>query len=323
MTPDEPRDPIPGPEFFERVMFGARGLAFVVLAFLVPVVIREMVGVLLPGGGFAGLLRGDPGPPIVPVAVVAGSVGLSAAVVLAYNRLEKRGEGRAARQAGHRPFLRLSARWCREWVMGFAGGGGTALVVVGACAAAGGFRITGFSAPGTGVGGFLAVLAALALEAAREEMAFRGPGQRDLARAVNFPFAAVWLSGSFALIHLADPGSPGRMGTFGVFLAAMALAGLVHSRGDLAMACGAHAGWNAFVAQVCSVPVSGTPVAARLLAVEAGPSRLWNGGDFGPEGSLPGILVFGVFGWWIWKQAGRRARLPAPRNQDDTHAPRP
>jgi hypothetical protein len=295
----------PFSEIVRRLLLFARALGFVFPVYFIPVVIRDLVGMGVPAARWLPLFGSEAGPVLLPVAVVTATTALSAGAVLLHARLEGVND----------PFrmLRWDGAWRGEWSRGFLIGAAAATAAVLPALLAGAVRIEAFR--GVPDPGLLAGLAAvLILEAAREEMGFRGPSLRDLSGALGFPIAAVFLAGSFTLVHAGNPAF-GRAGLLGVFLAGLALAGLARARGDLGMACGLHAGWNLFLAVVWSVPVSGIRAGAGLLETQSAGSSSWTGGSFGAEASVPGLLVLGVLGFLAW-------RLPARSGPNDDEGTR-
>jgi hypothetical protein len=281
-------------EVLRRLMLVARGLGFVVLVYFLPVVLRDAPA-LAGMDSWMDLFGDDPPSPVLPLAIVCATFALSVGAVLAYRRA-----GDAANDP--LPLVRADKSWAKEWAGGVLIGLGAATVAVLPALVTGAMRIEGFAS------GRLDVLAALilvlGLESAREELGFRGPSQRDLANAVPFPLAAVFLAGSFTLLHAGNP-DVGRQGLLGIFFAGLALAGLVRARGDVAMACGAHAGWNWSLALLWSVPVSGLSTPSALLDVALDDAPLWTGGSFGAEASVPGLVVLAAAGFLTWRLTAR------------------
>ncbi len=243
------------------------------------------------------------------MAFVLGSLAISVAFVLLYAK-----KGRGANEP--RPLLSFDGPAVRRWALGF--GIGAAIIVLGhvILAGMGVLRVDGLSS--TIVGRPLlaiAVLLTLLAESLREELAFRGPSQRDLSRVIGFPFAAVFFSASFTLLHLANPNAQ-PSGLLGVFLAGMALAGVVRAEGNLSLAAGLHAGWNVALGMIVSVPVSGITLATRLLDSRLQGGPLSTGGEFGFESSVLGVAILFLAGWVSWKRTppspGDRAGSPSP-----------
>jgi len=278
-----------------HAMLAARALGFVLLIYFLPVFLRDLA---FPGGGILSLFRGTSSAPAIPFLLSLVTCALSAGFVLLYSRT-----GPDAVQP--RPLLRFDVASARRWLLGF--GGGMAIVAAAHIPLflTGLVRVQGFSStmleqPFTAVGLFAVLLA----EALREEMAFRGPPQRDLSRASAFPLAAVFLSGTFTILHLANPNTE-PLGLLGVFLAGLALAGVVRREGNLALAAGLHGGWNVMLGMILSAPVSGITLGVRLLETDAHGDDLWTGGQFGFESSLPAIVTLFVAGYFAWRSRER------------------
>jgi len=284
--------------WIRRGMGIARALGFVFLIYFLPVFVRDIAGQLLPGGGILALLRGTSMAPAIPFFLSIGTGLLSLGAVLLYSRT-----GPEALQP--RPLVRFDAVWLRRWLWGLAGGMAIVAAPHVVLFATGIVRFKGFSAT------FLeqpllalAIVSTLLVEALREELAFRGPPQRDLSRAVTFPLAALFLSGTFTMLHLANPNAE-PLSLLGVFLAGLFLAGVVRREGDLALAAGLHAGWNVMLGVILAAPVSGITLGARILQTEPHGSDRWTGGSFGFEASWPGVLTLFLAGFFAWRARPR------------------
>ncbi|MFN8177954.1 MAG: lysostaphin resistance A-like protein [bacterium] len=288
----------PDPEdALRRVTLAARGLGFVFLVYFVPALLRDVLGGELPGHGLVGALRGNPAGPWIPLAVSVATVAVSAAFVILHHRL---GLGAAEPRA----LLALDLRWWVEWGRGFLMGAGCATAAVVPLLLAGALRVHGPGGMTSHPWAALAVFALLALESAREEMGFRGPSQRDLSNTIGALGAALFLAGSFALVHRANPDVT-RPGLLGIFAAGFALAGIVRARGDLGMASGLHTGWNVFLGLVWAAPVSGHPIWCAALDVTSTNDAL-TGGAFGPEGGPTGIAALALLALIAWRLPARR-----------------
>jgi membrane protease YdiL (CAAX protease family) len=276
------------PEFdhvVRRLVLVARALGFVTLTYFLPSLVRDLIGYAVPGGSLIDAFGGS--PPWVALGSVTVAVALSALFVYLYSRTGPEAD------LPH-PLLRLDPRWLRGWALGSGIGLIAASLAVLPMLVVGAVRLSGWSSTlGAAPGAFLGLMVVLVLISAHEELGFRGPALRDLGRAVSFPLAAIFLAGSFALAHGVNP-EIGRRGMTGVFLAGMALAGLVRWRGDLSVAVGVHAGWNIAVGLLWSVPVSGFHLTPRLLEADLVGPPAWTGGAFGVEGSIPGIVVLAL-----------------------------
>ncbi len=274
----------------QRAMWIARGLGFTFLVYFLTV----FPGLIVPGAGVIDAMTGGSRGPWLAVGVSAVTFALATLFVILYSRTGPDAD---------RPWklLRVDRWWRAEWGRGLVIGAGLATLAVAPIVMRSethilGFAPDAFSRPWD----FLGVGLILVIEAAREELGFRGPAQRELSRAVSFPGAAVFLAASFALVHAGNP-AVGGTGLLGIFLAGVGLAGLVRARGDLGMACGVHAGWNLALGMVWSMPVSGLHLEPVLLDTSSNWS-IWTGGSFGVEGSAPALVVLALFTlvtWWL------------------------
>jgi hypothetical protein len=74
---------------------------------------------------------------------------------------------------------------------------------------------------------------------------------------------------------------------------------------------GLHFSWNFFMRNIYSLPVSGTQSGQALFTVESVGPTLLTGGDYGPEGGIPGLVVMiaaCVFIYY-WKGIGENPQL--------------
>jgi membrane protease YdiL (CAAX protease family) len=283
---------LPEPEeAFRRLMLVARGLGFVFLVYFLPAFLRDAAGMAMPGQGLAGALTGDPAGPWWPLAISVATFLLSATFVLLHARVAQRADR-------PRLLLALDRRWWRDYGLGFLLGAAAATAAVLPLFVAGAIEIRGIGPLLSRPVPALGVFALLLLEGAREEMGFRGPSQRDLGDAIRVLPAAIFLAGSFALVHRANPDVT-PAGLLGVFVAGLALAGIVRARGDLGMACGLHAGWNVFLGLVWSVRVSGHTLTTAALDTTSKES-VWTGNSFGPEASPTGIAALALLAVLTW-----------------------
>lgn len=275
----------------QRGTWIARGLGFVFLVYFVTSALREIVALKFPGANLGPAISGE-GAPRIALAVSAVTVALAVVFVRLYSRTDDQAD---------RPWklVRFDRWWATEWLRGAFLGGALASLAVAPIVAMGESQILGlardaFSRPGA----WATTVLILILEAAREEMGFRGPGQRDLTRAVSFPLAALFLSFSFAVIHAGNP-DVGLPGMTGIFLAGVGLAGLARARGDLGMVCGVHAAWNIALGMIWSMPVSGHQLDPVLLDTSSNTS-IWTGGFFGVEASVSAFVVLLGFAVVTW-----------------------
>jgi membrane protease YdiL (CAAX protease family) len=281
-----------------RGMLIARGLGFVFLIYFIPVFLRDLSGQMLPGGGILSLLRGNSMAPFIPFLLSLGTGLLSLGAVLLYSRT-------GPDAVDPRPLIQFDALSRGRWLLGLAGGIAVVAIAHVPLFALGIVRFKGLSStffeqPFLAV----AIVGTLVIESLREELSFRGPPQRDLSRATAFPLAAFFLAGTFTMLHLANPNAE-PLSLLGVFLAGLALAGVVRREGDLALAAGLHAGWNIMLGVILGAPVSGITLGARILETEAHGSERWTGGTFGFEASWPGVLTLFLCGYFAWRMRPR------------------
>lgn len=124
-----------------------------------------------------------------------------------------------------------------------------------------------------------------------EELMFRGFPLRRVADAAGPWAATLILAACFAAMHLGNPAAS-ALGTVNIFLAGVWFSVAFFSPGGMALAWGLHTGWNAGLALLFGVPVSGYALAASSVAYQAG-TRAWvDGGPFGPEGGVVGTVAF-------------------------------
>jgi uncharacterized protein len=126
-----------------------------------------------------------------------------------------------------------------------------------------------------------------------EEFLLRGYSQFTLARGIGFWPAAVALSVSFGLIHLANEGEhwPGLLAAafIGLFFCLT-----LRRTGNLWFAVGFHAAWDWGESFLYSVPDSGMVSPGHLLNSSLHGSPWLTGGSVGPEGSLLCFVVIAV-----------------------------
>jgi uncharacterized protein len=133
-------------------------------------------------------------------------------------------------------------------------------------------------------------LGAFVPQSAAEEIFLRGYALLHLRRGIG-DVPAVLLTGSlFGVLHLANPES-GLLAAFAITLVGIFLGFLVVRTGSLWMAIGLHIAWNWFEGFFFGHPVSGMPAGVALIRRTAADESLWTGGAFGPEKSLPTIVI--------------------------------
>lgn len=149
-----------------------------------------------------------------------------------------------------------------------------------------------------------------------EEILLRAIMLRLMWRAFG-PWAAFIISAAvFGAAHLANPEATWFAAACIALEAGVMLAAFYALTGRIWVSIGAHAGWNFTMGYLFGAPVSGTDFGPSLAtsAARFGFPDWLSGGEFGPEASLPGLLVCTAVGlaalWWAWK-LGRFARPAA------------
>ena len=136
----------------------------------------------------------------------------------------------------------------------------------------------------------LRLLGAFAPQSASEEIFLRGYALAHLRRGVGNVPAVIATGVVFGVLHLANPNSSwvaaANISLVGVFLGA-----LVVRTGSLWMAIGLHIAWNWFEGFFFGHPVSGIFPGTALIQRTAADDSLWTGGAFGPEASLPTVII--------------------------------
>ena len=158
--------------------------------------------------------------------------------------------------------------------------------------------------------------AGLALESAvLEEVLVRGVVLRLIWRAFGPVTAFVASAFLFGLGHLANPGA-NLLSVACVGLEAGVMLGSFYAlTGRLWMSIGVHAGWNFTQGYVFGAQVSGGDFGSSIATSTArGNMPVWlTGGNFGPEATLPALLICtatGAFVIWLGWRAGRFAAAP-------------
>jgi len=130
----------------------------------------------------------------------------------------------------------------------------------------------------------------LLLAALGEELAFRGYPLRRLADAIGRLPAMLLLAILFGLAHARNPNAT-VLSTVNVGLAAIWLSFGFFSPGGMALAWGAHFGWNSALAIGFDAPVSGYKFQVPAVEYTPGTHAWVDGGVFGPEGGIVSTIV--------------------------------
>ena len=155
----------------------------------------------------------------------------------------------------------------------------------------------------------LPLLVGLVLAALGEELAFRGYPLRRLADAVGPVPAMLVLAVAFGLAHAGNPNAT-VLSIVNVALAAIWLSFAFFSAGGMALAWGAHFGWNAGLAILFDAPVSGYSFKVPVVEYTPGAHPWVDGGAFGPEGGIVTTIALIAGTLAI---IGRGGRLKQPR----------
>lgn len=178
--------------------------------------------------------------------------------------------------------------WTREAVLGIALGWGGIVACVLPIALAGGFVVTLWTTPRQ-LGLLLLNLLVLAVAAMAEEVAFRGYPFQRLIEAIGPTTATIVMATIFGLIHLRNPGATSASTLVTVLSGVLMATAYLQTRA-LWLPWGFHFGWNAVMAVLFGLPVSGLDFSAVVSSNSAGPIWL-TGGGYGPEGSLTAVVV--------------------------------
>jgi membrane protease YdiL (CAAX protease family) len=147
-----------------------------------------------------------------------------------------------------------------------------------------------------------------------EELIFRAIVLRLLMRAFGV-WPALGLSAAlFGALHLTNPNATPVAAIAIAVEAGLMLASFYLLTGRLWVSIGVHAAWNFFQGWVWGARVSGIPVQESLyLSVpKAGAPDWLSGGEFGPEASVPAMVigtgVAVVVLYWAWRKGNFKAR---------------
>ena len=213
----------------------------------------------------------------------------------------------AVRRTEHRPVVELA------WAGAFAGllrgaalGGALFLAVIALIALAGGYRIEGFGS----IEGLVAAFGVMGAVAVSEELLFRGVLFRLLEERAGTWWATVLSSVLFGLLHLLNPASS-LWGALAVAAeAGLLLAAAYVATRSLWFPIGLHFAWNVAEGGVFGVGVSGSAGGqGGLLRAQSGGSALVGGGAFGPEATLPALVICLVVGSLFLRHAARHDRI--------------
>lgn len=146
-----------------------------------------------------------------------------------------------------------------------------------------------------------------------EELLMRAIMMRLLMRAFGVWPALIVQSALFGALHLANPNASMTAAAAIAVEAGFMLAAFYLLTGRLWVSVGVHAAWNFTQGWLWGASVSGTArlPSAMISTPKPGAPELLSGGAFGPEASLPamvvGTSVAVVVLWWAWKKGNFKA----------------
>jgi membrane protease YdiL (CAAX protease family) len=150
-----------------------------------------------------------------------------------------------------------------------------------------------------------------------EELIFRAIVLRLLMRAFGAWPALALSAALFGALHLTNPNATPMAAIAIAIEAGLMLAAFYMLTGRIWMSVGVHAAWNFAQGWIWGARVSGIEVKESLYlsAPKAGAPVWLSGGDFGPEASVPAMVIGTgvaiVVLYWAWKKGNFKARNAA------------
>jgi uncharacterized protein len=147
-----------------------------------------------------------------------------------------------------------------------------------------------------------------------EELIMRAIILRLLMRAFGIWPALVLQAALFGALHLANPNASPVAAAAIAIEAGLMLAGFYLLTGRLWMSIGVHAAWNFTQGWIWGASVSGIPVVESWLVSKPKPGapEFLSGGAFGPEASLPAMVVGTLTAvlvlWLAWKKGNFKVK---------------
>jgi membrane protease YdiL (CAAX protease family) len=186
-------------------------------------------------------------------------------------------------------------RWAgRELLVGLGLGAAMALIAWLPSAFIGGVH-PGEGEPATAWGIWVALIA---MNAAGEELLFRGYFFQRIMEMTGPTAATLLVSMAFGLAHLANPNV--TPASIAIILLGGILFSLAYIRtGSLWLPIGAHIAWNMALGKVLGLPVSGQVLGASILRTGVTGPDVITGGAFGPEGGLAAAVALGLGIWFL------------------------
>ncbi|KQY92732.1 abortive infection protein [Caulobacter sp. Root1455] len=245
--------------------------------------------------------------PLSPALCTLLTVAVSAAAFALYAVMVKGAEARwptelELKQAG------------AELLIGVAAGVAMMSVVVGALLASGLYEISGPRAASP-----WDMISIAISSGAFEELMFRAILLRLLMRAMGAWPALAVSAAFFGLAHLGNPNATPTAAIAIAVEAGLMLASFYMLTGRLWISIGVHGAWNFAQGWIYGARVSGLDVkdSLYLSTPKPGAPEWASGGAFGPEASVPAMVVGTAVAvavlYWAWKKGNFRARPDVPR----------
>ncbi len=195
------------------------------------------------------------------------------------------------RRAPLRDILGLPRRptAAREWSLGAALGWGLVVLAILPMALARTLNIHLWSQP-RAFGLLVLNLLTLAVSALAEEAAFRGYPFRRLIEAIGPTAATIALSLLFGIAHMLNPGATGASTLVTVLAGILLSLAWLRTHG-LWLGWGFHFAWNASIAILFGLPISGITDFASVVQTRTFGQFWLTGGDYGPEGAAFTVIV--------------------------------
>ncbi|MBP5173444.1 MAG: CPBP family intramembrane metalloprotease [Clostridia bacterium] len=124
-----------------------------------------------------------------------------------------------------------------------------------------------------------------AVQGMGEEVLCRGFMMTALTRKYSVLCAVAVNSAFFSILHAANPGTS-VLAFFNLFLFGVFASVLMLKTDNIWIVCAVHSVWNFVQGNFFGLSVSGNGLAPSVLRISADGTRIWTGGDFGPEGGL-------------------------------------
>jgi membrane protease YdiL (CAAX protease family) len=200
-----------------------------------------------------------------------------------------------------------------EFVIGLVVGAAMLSVVVAALVVSGLYEVTGPRASSP-----WSMISIGIVSGFMEELIFRAIILRLLMRAFGAWPALALSAALFGALHLSNPNATPTAAIAIAIEAGLMLAAFYMLTGRIWMSVGVHAAWNFAQGWIWGARVSGIEVKESLYlsAPKAGAPEWLSGGGFGPEASVPAMVVGTgvaiVVLYWAWKKGNFKARDTAP-----------